>query len=156
MSRRSQAAKREVIPDPRYHNTNVSRMINKIMLNGKKSIAEKIVYGAMDSIEQRENQAPLTVLGQAIRNATPQLMVKSRRIGGATYQVPVEVQPERSLTLAIRWLIASARTRQGKSMREKLADELIDASKGQGATVKKRDDTHRMAEANRAFAHYRW
>ena len=156
MSRRSQAAKREVIPDPRYHNTNVSRMINKIMLNGKKSIAEKIVYGAMDSIEQREGQAPLTVLGQAIRNATPQLMVKSRRIGGATYQVPVEVQPERSLTLAIRWLIASARTRQGKSMREKLADELIDASKGQGATVKKRDDTHRMAEANRAFAHYRW
>ncbi len=156
MSRRSQAAKREVIPDPRYHNTTVSRMINKIMLNGKKSIAEKIVYGALDSIEQREGQAPLTVLGQAVRNVTPQLMVKSRRIGGATYQVPVEVRPERSLTLAIRWLVASAKTRQGKSMREKLADELIDASKGQGATVKKRDDTHRMAEANRAFAHYRW
>ena len=156
MSRRSQAAKREVIPDPRYHNTTVSRMINKIMINGKKSVAEKIVYGALDSIEQRESQAPLTVLGQAVRNATPQLMVKSRRIGGATYQVPVEVRPERSLTLAIRWLVASARARQGKSMREKLADELVDASKGQGVTVKKRDDTHRMAEANRAFAHYRW
>ena len=156
MSRRSQAAKREVIPDPRYHNTTVSRMVNKIMVDGKKSIAEKIVYGALDTIEKRESQAPLTVLGQAVRNATPQLMVKSRRIGGATYQVPVEVRPERSLTLAIRWLVASARARQGKSMREKLADELIDASKGQGATVKKRDDTHRMAEANRAFAHYRW
>ena len=156
MSRRSQAAKREVIPDPRYHNTTVSRMINTIMINGKKSVAEKIVYGALDSIEQRESQAPLTVLGQAVRNATHQLMVKSRRIGGATYQVPVEVRPERSLTLAIRWLVASARARQGKSMREKLADELVDASKGQGVTVKKRDDTHRMAEANRAFAHYRW
>ena len=156
MSRRSQAAKREVVPDPRYHNTTVSRMVNKIMLNGKKSVAEKIVYGALDSIEQKEGQAPLTILGQAVRNATPQLMVKSRRIGGATYQVPVEVRPERSLTLAIRWLVASARARHGKSMREKLADELIDASKGQGATVKKRDDTHRMAEANRAFAHYRW
>jgi small subunit ribosomal protein S7 len=131
-------------------------MINKIMLDGKKSTAEKIVYGAMESIEEREGQAPLAVLGQAVRNATPQLMVKSRRIGGATYQVPVEVKPDRALTLAIRWLIASARTRSGKSMKDKLADELIDASKGQGSTVKKRDDTHRMAEANRAFAHYRW
>ncbi|MFC1921525.1 30S ribosomal protein S7 [Chloroflexota bacterium] len=156
MSRRNQAAKREVLPDSKYRNATVSRMINKIMLNGKKSTAERIVYGAMETIEEREGQPPLTVLGQAVRNATPQLMVKSRRIGGATYQVPVEVRPERSLTLAIRWLVASARTRNGKSMKDKLADELIDASKGQGATVKKRDDTHRMAEANRAFAHYRW
>ena len=156
MSRRSRAAKREVLPDPKYRNTTVTRMINKVMLDGKKSKAEKIVYGALDAIEEREGQPPVTVLGQAVRNATPQLMVKSRRIGGATYQVPVEVRPERSLTLAIRWLIASARARSGKSMKDKLADELIDASKGQGATVKKRDDTHRMAEANRAFAHYRW
>jgi small subunit ribosomal protein S7 len=156
MSRRSRATKREALPDPRYKNTTITRMINKVMLNGKKSKAEKIVYGALDAIEQREGQPPLTVLGQAVRNATPQLMVKSRRIGGATYQVPVEVRPERSLTLAIRWLIASARARSGKSMTDKLADELIDASKGQGATVKRRDDTHRMAEANRAFAHYRW
>jgi len=123
---------------------------------GKKSTAEKIVYGALDTIERRESKAPVTVLEQAVRNATPQLEVKSRRIGGATYQVPVEVRTDRSLSLAIRWLLASAGARAGKSMAEKLADELIDASKGQGATVKKRDDTHRMAEANRAFAHYRW
>jgi small subunit ribosomal protein S7 len=156
MSRRSRAGTREISPDARYHNVMVSRMINKIMLDGKKSTAEKIVYGALDKIEEQESQSPLTVLGQAVRNATPQLQVKSRRIGGATYQVPVEVRPERSLSLAIRWLVASARARQGKSMIEKLAAELSDASKGQGATVKKRDDTHRMAEANRAFAHYRW
>ena len=156
MSRRSRAGTREISPDARYHNVMVSRLINKIMLDGKKSKAEKIVYGALDMIEEQESQAPLTVLGQAVRNATPQLQVKSRRIGGATYQVPVEVRPERSLSLAIRWLVASARARQGKSMIEKLAVELSDASKGQGATVKKRDDTHRMAEANRAFAHYRW
>ncbi len=123
---------------------------------GKKSTAEKIVYSALSSIEGRESKAPVTVLEQAVRNATPQLEVKSRRIGGATYQVPVEVRPARSLSLAIRWLIASARARPGKSMAEKLADELSDAAKGQGATVKKRDDTHRMAEANRAFAHYKW
>ena len=156
MSRRSRAGTREILPDARYHNVMVSRLINKIMLDGKKSKAEKIVYGALDKIEEQESQSPLTVLGQAVRNATPQLQVKSRRIGGATYQVPVEVRPERSLSLAIRWLVASARARQGKSMIEKLAAELSDASKGQGATVKKRDDTHRMAEANRAFAHYRW
>jgi len=156
MSRRSRAGTREISPDARYHNELVSRLINKLMLDGKKSKAEKIVYGALDTIEEQESQSPLTVLGQAVRNATPQLQVKSRRIGGATYQVPVEVRPERSLSLAIRWLVASARARQGKSMIEKLAAELSDASKGQGATVKKRDDTHRMAEANRAFAHYRW
>ncbi len=156
MSRRSRAATREITPDAKYHNVIVSRLINKIMKDGKKSKAEQIVYGALDAIEARESTAPLTVLGQAVRNATPQLQVKSRRIGGATYQVPVEVRPERSLSLALRWLVASARARQGKSMVEKLDAELSDAAKGQGATVKKRDDTHRMAEANRAFAHYRW
>ena len=126
------------------------------MRSGKKSLAEKIVYDALGSIEKQESKAPVTVLEQAVRNATPQLEVKSRRIGGATYQVPVEVRPDRSLSLAIRWLLGSARARAGKSMVEKLAGELSDAAKGQGVTIKKRDDTHRMAEANRAFAHYRW
>jgi len=131
-------------------------MINKIMKCGKKSKAEKIVYGALDTIEAQESKAPVTVLEQAVRNVTPQLEVKSRRIGGATYQVPVEVRPARSLSLAIRWLVVSAAARPGRSMAEKLAGELSDAAKGQGVTIKKRDDTHRMAEANRAFAHYRW
>ncbi|NLE07700.1 MAG: 30S ribosomal protein S7 [Dehalococcoidales bacterium] len=156
MSRRNRAVKREVLPDARYHNPTVSRLINRIMLDGKKSTAEKVVYGALDILEEKEGQPGVNILQQAIRNSSPQLQVKSRRIGGATYQVPVDVSPERSLTLALRWLIASARARQGKSMIDKLAAELGDASKGQGNTVKKRDDTHRMAEANRAFAHYRW
>jgi small subunit ribosomal protein S7 len=134
----------------------VSRVINKIMVSGKKSTAEKIVYGALAAIEEQESKDAVALLEQAIKNATPQLEVKSRRIGGATYQVPVEVRPARSLSLAIRWLVASAKARPGKSMVEKLAGELSDAGKGQGVTVKKRDDTHRMAEANRAFAHYRW
>jgi len=156
MSRRSRATKRVIPPDARYDNVIVAKFINKIMTCGKKSTAEKIVYSALASIEGRESKDPATVLEQAVRNATPQLEVKSRRIGGATYQVPVEVRPERSLSLAIRWLVASARARPGKSMAEKLAGELSDAAKGQGVTIKKRDDTHRMAEANRAFAHYRW
>lgn len=156
MSRRSRATKREILPDARYHNPMVSRLINKIMLDGKKSKAEAIVYGALGLMEEKDSQPAVALLQQAVRNSTPQLMVKSRRIGGATYQVPVDVNPDRSLTLALRWLVASARARQGKSMKEKLAAELGDAAKGQGATVKKRDDTHRMAEANRAFAHYRW
>ncbi|MFC2020748.1 30S ribosomal protein S7 [Chloroflexota bacterium] len=156
MSRRNQATQRETPADARYNSVIVSQLINKIMKDGKKSKAEKIVYGALDTIEGREATLPLAVLSQAVKNATPQLQVKSRRIGGATYQVPVEIRPDRSLSLAIRWLVASARARQGKSMVEKLAGELSDASKGQGSTVKKRDDTHRMAEANRAFAHYRW
>jgi small subunit ribosomal protein S7 len=126
------------------------------MKDGKKSTAEKIVYGALAAIEGQESKSPVAVLEQAVRNATPQLEVKSRRIGGATYQVPVEVRPERSLSLAIRWLLASTAARSGKSMAEKLAGELSDAANGQGVTIKKRDDTHRMAEANRAFAHYRW
>ncbi len=156
MSRRSRATKREIPPDARYHNAIVAKLINKVMKCGKKSTAERIVYGALATIEGRESKAPVTVLEQAIRNATPQLEVKSRRIGGATYQVPVELRPDRGLSLAIRWLIASAGARPGKSMAEKLAGELSDAAKGQGVTIKKRDDTHRMAEANRAFAHYRW
>ena len=156
MSRRSQATQRAIPPDAMYDNVIVTRLINRIMKCGKKSTAEKIVYGALATIEKQESKAPVTVLEQAIRNATPQLEVKSRRIGGATYQVPVEIRPVRSLSLAIRWLISSARARPGKSMTEKLAAELSDAAKGQGVTVKKRDDTHRMAEANRAFAHYKW
>jgi len=156
MPRRSRPTKRETPPDAKYHNVTVAKMINKIMKCGKKSKAEKIVYGALDTIEAQESKAPVTVLEQAVRNVTPQLEVKSRRIGGATYQVPVEVRPARSLSLAIRWLVVSAAARPGRSMAEKLAGELSDAAKGQGVTIKKRDDTHRMAEANRAFAHYRW
>jgi len=156
MPRRSRPTKRETPPDAKYHNVTVAKMINKIMKCGKKSKAEKIVYGALDTIEAQESKAPVTVLEQAVRNVTPQLEVKSHRIGGATYQVPVEVRPARSLSLAIRWLVVSAAARPGRSMVEKLAGELSDAAKGQGVTIKKRDDTHRMAEANRAFAHYRW
>jgi len=127
-----------------------------MMTRGKKSTAERVVYDALQVIEQRGGKEPVAVLEQAVTNATPLLEVKPRRVGGATYQVPVEVRPERSFSLALRWLVKSARTRTGKSMAEKLAAELSDASKGEGATIKKREDTHRMAEANRAFAHYRW
>jgi len=156
MSRRNRATQREIAPDPLYHNVIVAKLINRMMKNGKKSTAERIVYGAMNVIEKQESKAPVTVVEQAIRNTTPQLEVKSRRIGGATYQVPIEVRTGRGLSLAMRWLVASADARSGKSMAEKLAGELSDAAKGQGVTIKKRDDTHRMAEANRAFAHYRW
>ena len=156
MSRRSRVTKREMLPDAKYQNVIVAKLVNKIMMSGKKSTAERIVYGALATIEAQESKPPVTVLEQAVRNVTPQLEVKSRRIGGATYQVPVEVRPDRGLSLAMRWLIASAKARSGKSMAEKLAGELSDASKGQGVTIKKRDDTHKMAEANRAFAHYRW
>jgi len=156
MPRRAQAIKREISPDAKYQSVLVARLINKIMRYGKKSTAESVVYGAMEVMEQQESKAPVSVLEQAVKNATPLLEVKPRRIGGATYQVPVEVRPDRSLSLAIRWLVNSARARTGKSMVEKLAAELSDASKGQGATIKRREDTHRMAEANRAFAHFRW
>lgn len=156
MPRRSRKLVREIMPDPRFQSVTVSKLVNRIMERGKKSTAEQIVYGAMSSIEEREQKPAISVLEQAVRNATPQLEVKPRRVGGATYQVPVEVPQRRAMTLAMRWLVASAHARPGKSMAEKLAGELTDASKGQGATIKKRDDTHRMAEANRAFAHYRW
>ena len=156
MPRRARVTKREITPDAKYNNVSTARLINRIMTCGKKSTAEKVVYAALQIIEQQEAKDPVSILEQAVRNATPLIEVKPRRIGGATYQVPVEVRPDRSLSLAIRWLIASAKARTGKSMAEKLAAELSDASKKQGAAIKKRDDTHRMAEANRAFAHYRW
>jgi small subunit ribosomal protein S7 len=156
MPRRARAVKRVIPPDARYHNVTLARLINKVMMRGKKSTAEGIVYSALQIIEERVSKSPVDVLEQAVRNATPQLEAKPRRVGGATYQVPVEVWPERGQSLAMRWLVKSARARTGKSMAEKLAAELSDASKGQGVTIKKREDTHRMAEANRAFAHYRW
>jgi len=156
MSRRARAVRREIPPEARYHNVTVARLINKVMKCGKKSTAERIIYNALEIMEKQGAKAPITTLEQAVRNATPLLEVKPRRVGGATYQVPVEVRPERSLSLAIRWLVKSARARTGKSMAEKLAAELSDAAKGQGVTIKKREDTHKMAEANRAFAHYRW
>ena len=156
MSRRARAIKREIAPDAKYHSVTIARLINKIMMNGKKETAERILYDAMQIMEQNEGNSPVVVLEQALKNSSPLLKVKSRRVGGATYQVPVEVDPERSLCLAMRWLVQAARARAGKSMAEKLAAELMDASKGQGTTVKKRDDTHKMAEANRACAHYRW
>jgi len=156
MSRRAQAIKREIPPDAKYHNVTVAKLINKVMMCGKKSLAERLIYDALQIMEQQGAKTPVTVLEQAIKNVTPLLEVKPRRVGGATYQVPVEVQPDRGLSLAIRWLVNSTRARTGKSMAEKLATELSDASQGQGATVKKREDTHKMAEANRAFAHYRW
>jgi len=156
MPRRARATKREIFPDAKYSNETVARLINKVMMKGKKSTAEKIVYGAIDIMGQGGAKEPVNVLEQAVKNATPQLEVKPRRVGGATYQVPIEVRPDRGLSLALRWLVASARARGGKSMAEKLASELSDAAQGQGVTIKKREDTHKMAEANRAFAHYRW
>jgi len=156
MPRRAQAIRKEKSLDAKYHNETVASLVNKVMMQGKKSVAERIVYGALQIIKQQGAKEPVTILEQALRNTTPQLEVKPRRVGGATYQVPVEVRPERGQSLALRWLVVSARARAGKSMAEKLAAELSDASQGQGATIKKREDTHRMAEANRAFAHYRW
>ncbi|HUT68952.1 MAG TPA: 30S ribosomal protein S7 [Dehalococcoidales bacterium] len=156
MPRRAQAVKREISPDAKYRSTTVSRLIAKVMQRGKKRTAEKIVYGALDKLGQHVSKDPVAALEQAVRNATPLLQVKPRRVGGATYQVPVEVQPDRGLFLALTWLVSSARARKGKAMMEKLAEELSEAFQGQGTTIKKREDTHRMAEANRAFAHYRW
>jgi len=140
----------------RYNSVMVSQFINRIMKQGKKSIAARIMYGALDIVEARAKRPPLEVLEEAVRNVSPVLEVKPRRVGGSTYQIPVEVPPDRQLSLAMRWLLAAARSRPGKSMAEKLANELMDAARGTGAAVKKREDTHRMAEANRAFAHYRW
>ena len=156
MPRRTKVIKRKIHPDPKYGSEVVSKFINRLMWGGKKSTAESIIYGALDLASQQMKMEPLVVLDQALKNATPLLQVKSRRVGGATYQVPIEVQAERGMSLAMRWLVDFARGRGGKSMAEKLASEIIDASQGQGATVKKRQDTHRMAEANKAFAHYRW
>ncbi len=156
MSRRSRAEKRETPPDPHFESRTVTKFINNLMLDGKKSVAEKIFYDAVDILEQRTGQPGVQVFEQALTNAKPALEVKSRRVGGATYQVPIEVRPERRAALATRWLISYARNRSEKSMSERLAAELLAASRGEGTTIKKKDDTHRMAEANKAFAHYRW
>jgi small subunit ribosomal protein S7 len=156
MPRRKQTTKRVRLADAKYNNTTLAEIINKIMYSGKKSTAQSVIYGALDIIEEKEKSDPIAVLEQALKNSTPLLEVKARRVGGATYQVPVEVDAARGRSLAIRWLIKSTRTRGGKSMSEKFASELLDASKGQGSTVKKREDAHKMAEANRAFAHYRF
>jgi len=156
MPRRGGVIRREIEPDPKYGNVTVAKFINKLMTRGKKSLAQRIFYDSCDIIAQRTHKDPVEVFEQAVRNAAPVVEVKPRRVGGATYQVPVEVTEYRRLSLAIRWLLQSARTRPGKSMSEKLANELMDAAKGTGSTIKRREDTHRMAEANRAFAHYRW
>ena len=156
MPRRNRPPKREIEPDIKFNSVLVSRFINKLMVSGKKSTAQTIFYDALDIVEGRVRRSGLEVFEQAIKNVTPMIEVKPRRVGGATYQVPVEVPPDRQESLAIRWLIQTTRRRPGKSMAEKLANELMDAANNTGATVKKREDTHRMAEANRAFAHYRW
>jgi small subunit ribosomal protein S7 len=156
MPRRKHIDRRVRLPDAKYNNLTLSELITKIMYAGKKSIAEKNIYTAMEIIREKEKSDPVATLELALKNSTPLLEVKARRVGGATYQVPVEVDANRGRALAIRWLIKSMRGRSGRSMAEKFAAELLDAAKGQGATVKKREDTHKMAEANRAFAHYRW
>ncbi|MGE3720187.1 MAG: 30S ribosomal protein S7 [Bauldia sp.] len=156
MSRRHSADKREIIPDPKFGDIVVTKFMNSVMYEGKKSVAEQIVYGAFDIIQSKTRQDPLGVFRQALDNVAPQIEVRSRRVGGATYQVPVEVRTSRRQALAIRWLLAAARGRNEKTMIEKLSGELLDASNNRGNAVKKREDTHRMAEANRAFSHYRW
>ena len=156
MPRRYNPPKREVEPDPKYGSQNITRFVNRMMHDGKKSTAFRVMYDAMTIVEERIKRNPLEIFEQALRNATPSVEVKPRRVGGSTYQIPVEVEPHRRNALAMRWILAAARTRGGRGMAEKLAAELMDASQGQGAAVKKKDDTHRMAEANRTFAHYRW
>jgi small subunit ribosomal protein S7 len=156
MSRRQKAVKREIPPDPRYGSTTVTKFINTLMLGGKKSTAEGIFYEAMRVLEEKTGQPAVNVFKQALNNVKPVLEVKSRRVGGATYQVPVEVRPERRTALAMRWVVGYSRARGEKSMAERLSAELLAASRNEGASIKKKDDTHRMAEANKAFAHYRW
>lgn len=156
MPRRYRPPKRQTEPDLRYNSVMVAQFINKIMRKGKKSLAARIMYDALDIVGDRTRRPPLEVMGEAVRNVSPVLEVKPRRVGGSTYQIPVEVAPHRQVSLAMRWLLAAARKRPGKTMAEKLANELMDAARGSGAAVKKKEDTHKMAEANRAFAHYRW
>ena len=156
MSRRHAAEKREVNPDPKFGDLVVSKFMNAVMVHGKKSVAEGIVYGAFETIQKRTGQNPVEVFHQALGNVMPSVEVRSRRVGGATYQVPVEVRSERRQALAIRWLIAAARGRNEKTMVDRLSGEMLDASSNRGTAVKKREDTHRMADANRAFSHYRW
>ena len=156
MSRRRRPEKREILPDPKFGDITLSKFMNNIMLDGKKSVAESIVYGALDEVETRLKKDPLGVFHEALANVSPGIEVRSRRVGGATYQVPVEVRDVRAQALAIRWLITAARARSEKTMAARLSGELMDASQNRGNAVKKREDTHRMAEANRAFSHYRW
>ena len=156
MPRKGYIAKREVLPDPVYNSKVVTKLVNNIMLNGKKSVAQKIVYGAFDIVKEKEQRDPLEVFEEALNNIMPVLEVKASRVGGATYQVPLEIRPERRQTLGLRWLVRYARTRHEKTMAEKLAGEIIDAINGNGGAFKKKEDTHRMAEANKAFAHYKW
>ncbi|WP_068082293.1 30S ribosomal protein S7 [Polycladidibacter stylochi] len=156
MSRRHAAEKRKVLPDPKFGDIVVTKFMNAVMLDGKKSVAERIVYGAFDIMEKKTGNSPLEVFHEALENVMPQVEVRSRRVGGATYQVPVEVRSERRQALAIRWAISAARGRNETTMVERLAGELLDAANNRGNSVKKREDTHRMAEANRAFSHYRW
>ena len=156
MPRRRVVAKREVLPDPKYGNVTLAKFMNHVMVSGKKAVAETIVYGAMDIVRERLSKDPLEAFDAALENIAPMVEVKSRRVGGATYQVPVEVRPARRIALSMRWLVEYARARGEKSMRQRLAGEIIDASQGKGNAVKKREDIHRMAEANKAFSHYRF
>ena len=156
MPRRGKIAKRDVLPDPLYNSKQVTRLINNIMLDGKKGVAQKIVYGAFEIVAEKSGKDALEVFNEAMENIMPLLEVKARRVGGATYQVPIEVRPERRQTLGLRWLTTYSRARGERTMKERLANELLDAMNGAGAACKKREDTHKMAEANKAFAHYRW
>ena len=156
MSRRRRAEKREILPDPKFKDLVLSKFMNNLMLDGKKSVSEKIVYGAFDEIENKMKRPPLEVFHEALDNIKPSVEVRSRRVGGANYQVPVEVRPQRREALAIRWLIKASRDRNEKTMKDRLASELIDAVNTRGSAVKKKEDTHKMAEANKAFSHYRW
>ena len=156
MARRRRAEKRRIRPDPKYGSVELAKFINNVMLNGKQTVAQRVVYGSLAEAERQAHRPGLEVFQQAVRNAMPGLEVRSRRVGGATYQVPREVRPERRSALAMRWIITSARARAGSPMAERLAQELLDAARGQGTAVRRKEDLHRMAEANRAFVHYRW
>jgi small subunit ribosomal protein S7 len=156
MPRKGPVPRREIIGDPKYNSKHLSKFMNMVMVKGKKGIAEKIIYGSLEVVSKRTGKDPIAVFQQALDNTMPLIEVRPRRVGGATYQVPVEIRPERRLSLSMRWLINSARSRSGRAMMDKLAAELADAAQGVGSAVKKKEDTHRMAEANKAFAHYRW
>jgi len=156
MPRNGPATRRELQPDPVYHSVLVTQVVNKVLARGKRTLAERIVYGALKLVEERAGSEPVALLKKAVENTRPELEVRSRRVGGATYQVPVEVRPRRATTLAIRWLTGYSRQRREKTMAERLANEILDASNGIGAAVKRREDLHKMAESNKAFAHYRW
>ncbi|MFS1524523.1 30S ribosomal protein S7 [Microbulbifer sp. 2304DJ12-6] len=156
MPRRRVVAKREVLPDPKFGNVTLAKFMNHVMISGKKSVAERIVYGALDTISEKLNKDPIEIFEESLENISPMVEVKSRRVGGATYQVPVEVRPSRRMALAMRWLVEFSRKRGEKSMAQRLANEMIDAAQNKGGAVKKREDVHRMAEANKAFSHYRF